>query len=367
MSTRENQASADTAPSTRGLIRRLAGPVLLLGLIVSGGAWVFSRLMPAMLDETSLVVVAPAYVAFMLRTFAWQAAIVTLAWAMLAMLRRHRRVAAASLIIAVAWVHGDLWQLLRPMEVQTANGRATITVMSANVLYGRSDPDKIAAEARACGADVIVIQEYHPMIAAKLAATLREEWPFAVEYPQHDAFGQAVFSRLPFVTPVRRLPRGLPERSPAWADPHMQAQVEVGGQTVTITNVHLFPPVPSGVKLQRRQAHELSQAARDVWAKDGTLHIVAGDFNCVPDGHHVRAMLEAGLADSWSEVRRTRGTTWSTFGLKPYIAPIRIDHLLHGPGLVCIAAGVGGETGSDHLPTWARYAVEPKAPGAGGP
>lgn len=348
-------------------LRRFIGPVLLLGLVATGSAWVFSRLMPAMLGETNNVVVALAYVAFMLRTFAWQAAIVTLAWAALAMMRRRRGVAVASVVVAVAWVHGDVWQLVRPLEVQAAEGRATITVLSANVLYGRSDPAKIAAEARACNADVIVIQEYHPMIAAKLAATLREKWPFVVEQPQDDAFGQAVFSRLPFVGQVRLKPRGVPETSTAWMDPHMQAQVEVGGRVVTVTNVHLFPPVLSGVKLQRRQAFELSQAARDVWAKDGTLHIVAGDFNCVPDGHHVRAMLDAGLADSWSAVRRTRGTTWSTFGLKPYIAPIRIDHLLHGPGLTCIAAGVGGETGSDHLPTWARYAVEPKAPGAGGP
>jgi endonuclease/exonuclease/phosphatase (EEP) superfamily protein YafD len=82
--------------------------------------------------------------------------------------------------------------------------------------------------------------------------------------------------------------------------------------------------------------------------------IVAGDFNGTPDGHIVGA-LSGVMADSWASSSHGRGGTWPTDSVLGKLGKIRLDNLLHTDGLTCIASGVGGETGSDHLPTWARY------------
>lgn len=109
---------------------------------------------------------------------------------------------------------------------------------------------------------------------------------------------------------------------------------------------------------QRQQAVDLSTFVRDhLQAPNATPMILAGDFNCTPRGHHVQAILDAGAVDAWATTRRRRGGMWSATGLAQHLGLVRIDHLLHTPGVRCVDAGVGGKTGSDHLPTWGTFVV----------
>jgi endonuclease/exonuclease/phosphatase family metal-dependent hydrolase len=85
--------------------------------------------------------------------------------------------------------------------------------------------------------------------------------------------------------------------------------------------------------------------------------VLAGDFNGTTDGHILGPVLAAGMVDSWHQGAGGRGGTWPVdVPVLSALGKVRLDNLLHSDGLVCVAAGIGGKTGSDHLPTWARYA-----------
>lgn len=169
-----------------------------------------------MLASRSLPVVAGAYVAFMLRTFALQIGVAVLLAAVVslvpALAYKRWRVPAALFLAGVLWLSGDIWPLVRPLSLPVVSAaEKTLTVDSCNMLCGRSDPVEMARQARAvgpAGADVIVIQEYTNSTAKGVRAALAD-WPHVYEEPREGPFGQAVFSRLPFAE--------KPTPWPAWS------------------------------------------------------------------------------------------------------------------------------------------------------
>jgi endonuclease/exonuclease/phosphatase (EEP) superfamily protein YafD len=349
----------------QGWVLRWLNRILILGVLVALLAWLWAWFFPPMLASRSLPVVAGAYVASMLRTFALQIGVAVLLTAVVAVLpaiaHKRWRVPAALFLAGVLWLSGDIWPLVRPLSLPGVSAaEKTLTVYACNMLYGRSDPAEIARQARAvgpAGADVIVIQEYTNSTAAAVRAALAD-WPHVYEEPREGPFGQAVFSRLPFAEKPAPWPSGLNVSSGVWTDPQIAFGVKVGSSVVRIVNIHIYPPLPGMVMDQRQQAVDLSAFVRDhLQAPNASPMILAGDFNCTPRGHHVQAILNAGAIDAWATTRRTRGGTWSALGLKQHLGQIRIDHLLHTQGVRCIDAGIGGKTGSDHLPTWGTFVV----------
>ncbi|MFT3687185.1 MAG: endonuclease/exonuclease/phosphatase family protein [Phycisphaerales bacterium] len=264
------------------------------------------------------------------------------------------------MLLALVWLAPEGWKLVRPLNGAGAvGGKPTLTVLSVNALYGRSNATLIELQAEMCKADVVVFQEYTPKLAAELKLGMKS-FPHRVEMSRDDAFGQGVFSRTPFAKPPEIYPS-----SPRWSvDPQISVWVEFDGGLVRVTDVHLLPPVGlSALAEQRRQVSGLAADVRSSLAAESGAsvrveRIVAGDFNGTPDGHIVGA-LNTTMADSWADSSHGRGGTWPTDSPLSKLGKIRLDNLLHTDGLACVASGVGIETGSDHLPTWARYVRAP--------
>ena len=352
------------APVERGgvraeIARRWKWPVWF-GVWCGGAATVLAFACPPMMAREEPLTLVVTQVACMLRTFGLQAGVGCGLIALMVWAAGLRRAALWVSLIGVVWLAPEAWKFVRPGAGGTSvAGRETLTVLSVNALYGRSSIEAIEREAAACGgggADVVVFQEFTPGLERALKFALRD-YPHRVAMSRDDAFGQAVFSKRPFV--------GMPEvyaTRPAWSvDPQISVVVEFDGGQVRVTNVHLYPPVGlSAVRGQRKQVMGMVEdVRRSLVAREGTgsgavERIVAGDFNGTPDGHIVQAVTSV-LIDSWAQGARGRGGTWPADGVLSGLGKIRIDNLLHTSGLECVAAGLGGETGSDHLPTWARY------------
>lgn len=227
-----------------------------------------------------------------------------------------------------------------------------LTVFSANLLYGRGDTGALLAQIAAADPDVVLFQEYTPGSAA-FEAALRATHPHAVVWPREDAFGQAVFSRLPFTSPPE-IWRG----PPGSVIPLIACEVAVGDARVAVWNVHTLPPVGSRNTIeQRRMVAWIAARAEGTLARadapDGL--VVAGDFNAPYRTNHLRELRAAGLAEAHAWAGRGPGSTWPRLGWKRHFPGIRLDHVLFAGGLRATRASVGADFGSDHRPVVAGF------------
>ena len=85
--------------------------------------------------------------------------------------------------------------------------------------------------------------------------------------------------------------------------------------------------------------------------------IVAGDLNAAEGSPVVRALLDAGLRDTFSSAGKGYGYTHG-HALRLGISFLRIDHILVSPTLGVIGSFVGSKDGSEHRPVTADLWLE---------
>ncbi len=88
-------------------------------------------------------------------------------------------------------------------------------------------------------------------------------------------------------------------------------------------------------------AHDMQRSARPL--------IVAGDLNAPESSPVVRALLQTGLRDAFSNAGRGYGYTYG-HSLRPGFSFLRIDHVLVSQDLGISDCFVGGSAASDHRP-----------------
>ncbi|MDP1662742.1 MAG: hypothetical protein Q8L55_12585, partial [Phycisphaerales bacterium] len=316
-----------------------------MGVVVAGAgaATLFAFACPALLERGDRLTVAVTHAACMLRTFGLQCGVGVAVVGVLAWLIGLRRLALLAAVVGAVWIGPEAWKW-RPAGGAGAAGESRLTVLTVNALFGRCSVEAIDREALACDADLIVIQEYTPALEGFLRPVLAR-YPHRVEMARDDGFGQAVYSRMPFVGDARVYPS---EGGGRWSSqPQITVDVRLDGGLVRITDVHLLSPVGlSVIAEQRREALGLARAVRASLSESGAdgvrvERVLAGDFNATTDGHLLRPLLEAGMVDSWRQAERGRGGTWpADVPLLSLLGKIRLDNLLHSDGLVCVAAGV---------------------------
>jgi endonuclease/exonuclease/phosphatase (EEP) superfamily protein YafD len=311
------------------------------------------------LAEAGRGMLAVHYIAFMSATFLFHAGIGITAVLGFALITRRWRLAIVAALLTGVCAGPEMFTAIRARLMAPpglAQGTPTLTLMSANLLYSRADPERFMAEVARHQPDVIVFQEWTPRSVKRIKPRLLAEYPHWVDAERDDAFGQAVCSKRPFTRPARVFQAGS-----GWTEPQVTVAVGMAGREIGIVNVHLPPPVNmSTFREQRRTAALLASAAKQPRADAPQADIVAGDFNAVSRSAVIRAMRRAGLAEaigSAASSGRLRGTTWPRIG-PPSSAPgIRIDHILHGPRLRCIETAICHDNGSDHAAIVARFVL----------
>jgi endonuclease/exonuclease/phosphatase (EEP) superfamily protein YafD len=252
------------------------------------------------------------------------------AWAS-CLLMRDRRARAVTAGAALALAGAVLPRAIRCRQPAAAG--PVLRVLTANLLFGRAEPEALAGLARDTGADVLFVQELTEESAWGLArAGLEDLLPHRVLSPAKEGLHDTgIFARYPL--------RAQP--SPWWA---CRAQLGLPGPPVRLTCVHTLPPKPWYASGAASWREELAQLP----APGAGPVIVAGDFNATLDHAQLRLLLRRGYRDAADQAGRGLAGTWTPKpGWRP--ALLTIDHVLVDPRCAVLATATHRVPGTDHL------------------
>lgn len=271
--------------------------------------------------------------------------------------------AAALLPVAVAAVCREWWAtgvaavtclVLALLVVPRAFGGPDpgpgprLTVMSSNMKIGAADPATLVALVRAHHVDVLAIEEYTTAAQdALLAAGLAEVLP----YSQRDAIpraarGSAIYSRYPLTdTGVQLLPQ-------QWRQSYATLHVP-GALPVQVFAVHsVVPEAPHPLSSWWRSLAEEPPAT-----PDGTVRLLAGDFNSTLDQTPLRRLRATGYRDIADVLGDGLVPTWPYDGRG--IPKITIDHVFADPRIGAVSFGATVVPGTDHKAIYATLTLPP--------
>jgi endonuclease/exonuclease/phosphatase (EEP) superfamily protein YafD len=214
--------------------------------------------------------------------------------------------------------------------------RGELRLLLANVLVWNSQHGRVAGLVAEADADVLVFQEVNDGWIEALSA-LQRHYPYTVGVPRQDAFGIAVFSRIPLrEADIHYLGEA--------GRPSVAVEVSLDGTPVSIVTTHPLNPLsPHNFALRNDQL-----GAVGGFAGDRTQPLVLiGDLNVTMWSPWYRK-----LADETQLTNARRG-----FGVMPswpaYFPPVMrlpIDHCLVSDELIVTDCRLGPAFGSDHLP-----------------
>lgn len=254
------------------------------------------------------------------------------------------------------------------LDVRVGLGRlepaetVTLRVMELNAAAGSSAPgtasDAVREEIARVGAEIVIVAECSPALAAALASDPAWRVRQAVT-------SLCLATRFPIRSWEERDPRDFWERGGAGAI--ARATVETPAGAVRIGLVHLETPrgaldnfadlssIPTLGPLTRANMAERdleSRAAREwIFSGESLPTIVAGDFN-LPIESAIYRRRWSGLRNSFSRSGTGLGNTKQT-----RFWGVRIDHILTTAEFVSHHARIGRDVGSDHRPLSAELSL----------
>jgi endonuclease/exonuclease/phosphatase family metal-dependent hydrolase len=214
-----------------------------------------------------------------------------------------------------------------------------LRVLTANMLWGGSDPANLVRIVRDGRVDVLALQEYTPAAEAGLrAAGLLQLLPAQVTAPVPDTTGSALYSRYPLsATGIRHNTGGF-----------LQAYGTIavaGGPPVLVESAHPLAPWSMTSDILGTWRHDLETEPHAT--PDGPLRILLGDFNSTLDHAPLRALIRSGYTDAADAVGKGWTGTWGPYDGVP-IPPVTIDHVLVDERIRVDAVSVHTQPKSDH-------------------
>ena len=245
----------------------------------------------------------------------------------------------------LVWVLPDFrFAAALPPGVEDAPG---LKVFSANVYCFNRTPQCILDEITAAEPDVIFLQEYSDVWREALkTAGLFEQYPHTLLEPQNHSFGIAVLSRLPLEDASILRPADLPV---------VRATVTVGRRRLRLYNWHPPPPITKGLVGRWNAMYE---ALVLMLADEPDPVAVIGDFNATQHSGWMKRL--AGRQFRSAHGLRGRGWAVTYPNGTRLLPPVRLDHALLSPGVVCLGIREGTGAGSDHRPLIVELAVLPR-------
>ncbi|QQS40230.1 MAG: endonuclease/exonuclease/phosphatase family protein [Acidobacteriota bacterium] len=259
--------------------------------------------------------------------------------------------AAAFATVAVIYqVHAILpYTPLYPKEVEPARSRAdsqTIRILISNVLVENDRTDRLLAAVDEADPDVILLAETDEKWISRIQK-LKKSHPHAVERPQDNAYGMAMYSRLELVgTEVKFIvEKDVPSIHTGVRMP--------SGEVIRFYGVHPRPPVPSETGESTERDAELVLVGKLVREK-GVPAIIAGDMNDVAWSRTTKLFQKiSGMLDP----RKGRGMYNSFHTEYPFLR-FPLDHIFHSPHFRLVELRRLDSIGSDHFPILAVLSLE---------
>ena len=283
--------------------------------------------------------------------------------ALIGALVARRRALWPALLAAVAlflFLYGGLWV---PRRAPAATG-PVLAVMTYNLLAFNACPECAVATIRQSGADLIVMQELSPEVAAAITRDLATEYPYQILDPREQVFGLGAISRLPLRATGETLPGEWVGQPQVLALTFDETRVLVVNAHPVATGPTDLPTIEVSIRERFRQAQTLVAFAQ---THPGPL-LYPGDGNTT-DQNDAYRMLATAWRDSFREAGFGFGHTYpgaDFTGLQPFRALgvplprwlVRIDYVWHSDHWRALSAQVGPWDGySDHRPTIARLVL----------
>ena len=315
-----------TADPRRGGIG--GGAVVVVAALLTGLRWIDAD--------------RPAPLAALQAMVPWLVAPVMLVLAFATATRRWRTAVGA---FALLCVHAALlvpWWIAE--DPAGALGGPPLTVMVANLQYGRGDAEAVVRAVRELDADVVVLIEATAGARTALRrAGLDRLLPHVVGRTRADAGGMIIHSR-------HALDDGDAPPAPSLAFETLVTRVRAPGGDVLIVGAHPLAPWPGNTVRWHAEVGALAGWSARV-PGDVPL-VVAGDLNGSSDHPVIRRFARSGMVDAHEVAGAGRPLTWPNGGrLLPPL--LHLDHVL-ARDLHPVAAGTVDVPGSDHAAVWAR-------------
>jgi endonuclease/exonuclease/phosphatase (EEP) superfamily protein YafD len=239
----------------------------------------------------------------------------------------------------------------RPVKDARRPGRdQSFRLVISNVLIENRDHARWLAVVKAAQPDLVVALEPDEAWMAALRS-LEETHPHVVAHPLGNAYGMALFSRLPLTE--SRVEFLVQEDIPSI---HTRFGLP-GGATVRLHVLHPRPPEPLRHQDSKPRDAELLKVARFIEEAPDEPTVVAGDLNDVAWSYTTQLFLrESGLLDP----RLGRGF-FNTFNANNPLFRFPLDHVFHSNHFRLVELRRLPHVGSDHFPVLIALSYEPDA------
>jgi endonuclease/exonuclease/phosphatase (EEP) superfamily protein YafD len=214
-----------------------------------------------------------------------------------------------------------------------------VRFLTANLLAGEADLDRLVAIVRDERVDVLAVQEFTPEALAGLdRAGLAGLLPHQVAYPQPSVTGSAVYSRFPLDD------RGLRTNPGGFAQAMATLHVP-GAPPVAVESVH--PHAPSTRDVTPLTLRSL--AGQQPATPGGDLRVLLGDFNTTVDHLALRRLRDTGYRDAASVMGHGLTPTWPYYGPRGAVTPkVALDHIFADSRIGVRAVGFFRVPRADH-------------------
>jgi endonuclease/exonuclease/phosphatase family metal-dependent hydrolase len=244
---------------------------------------------------------------------------------------------SAALVAALATLALAVAVLPRAIGDGTVDpaGRETLSVLSANVHRGTTDPRALVGLVDRLRPDLLAIQELTPPFVRKLRQAglgRRLSHDLLVVFPESPKTpGVGIYSRLPMrlLGPHGNDIVGAAVRMPS-------------GRVVRVIDFHPHTPKPGHIEQWSQSLEGLPSAG------SGAPRVLLGDFNATLDQAQLRDLVDRGYRDAGDVAGKGLQPTFPRQGWHDLGPFITIDHVLADERLGIADYGVDEQPGSDH-------------------
>ena len=314
--------------------KRIGVTLLVWLLVLPGAGWAVVRLGGW---ETGPLV----------QLFAFTPYVAAGAWipALIALITRRWLGAALALVAAALLTVTVLPRALADHDRGPATG-VDLTVLSANVLAGQADAQRLVTLVRDHDVSVLALQEFTPAIQSRLAeAGLDTLLPYSTPAPEWGTTGSAVYSRFPITAGGSRRNGGGFLQAYGTVQPP-------GAGPLAVESAH--PLAPYDVRVLDDWRSDIAAQPRP--DPNGPPRILLGDFNSTLDHQVLRQLIARGYRDAADADGSGLVGTWGPYDGDP-IPAVTIDHVLVDRRIGVRDVRVFGVPRSDHRAILAALTV----------
>ncbi len=242
------------------------------------------------------------------------------------------------------------------VDFSEVNTEKTVGILLANVLITNKNSSKFLDIISSSNPDLVLVMEVDSWWVEQLHS-LKQEYPYYMEYPLDNAYGMALYSKFPLIeTEIQFLNHSKV--------PSFNAVVTLpSGNTFKFHGVHPVAPFPSdkypeniGENGKDQQKEVALEKVGMLVSKNKKPTIVAGDFNDVSWSNTSRLFGQNG---NLKDVRIGRGL-FNTFDAQSMIMRWPLDHFFVSEEIAVVEFKRLSKFGSDHFPLFAKLSIDQK-------